>query len=338
MRKFIIGDIHGCYDELLELLDKVDLQADDWLISVGDIVDRGNQSQKVYEFFRDRPRSIVLMGNHERKHQRKLLNYAQEIVKVQMGDKYEEFLRWLDTLPYHYETEEAIVVHAAFEHDKPLCSQREDVLCGSTAGEKYLQNKYMPETYWTAYYTGNKPIIYGHHVVGDTPKIYNNTYGIDTGACHGHFLTAIELPSLAIHQVKAKKDYWKDEQRLWQIPVLKAKAWGEMSFVEIDKELDKLAYITEPATRQYLDELHKWQRNLLSSFDALKEDIDKLTQQLLQTHKEDFSVIAQQFIFKVYIFKSKTATLSKEDLMRGLNTPNKLMVVLQQLKELQTDK
>ncbi|WP_404820737.1 metallophosphoesterase [Streptomyces malaysiensis] len=35
------GRIHGCFDELLELLDEVDIQPDDLLVSVGDLVDRG---------------------------------------------------------------------------------------------------------------------------------------------------------------------------------------------------------------------------------------------------------------------------------------------------------
>ncbi len=148
----------------------------------------------------------------------------REIVKVQFGEDYDELLRWLDTLGYYYEMDEAIIIHAFFEHDKALKDQREEVLCGSTSGDRYLESKYPPNTYWTEFYNGSKPIIYGHHVVGHTPKIINNTYGIDTGCCHGHYLTAIELPSFVIHQVKGRKDYWKEEQRVWQIPVLKAKA------------------------------------------------------------------------------------------------------------------
>ena len=94
MRKFVIGDIHGCYDELMELIEMIGLTDEDWLISLGDIVDRGNKSKEVYEYFLNRPNSLVLMGNHERKHQNKILSYAQEIVKVQFGSDYDEFLKW----------------------------------------------------------------------------------------------------------------------------------------------------------------------------------------------------------------------------------------------------
>lgn len=64
MRTFIVGDIHGFFDELMELTEKVGLTNGDLLISLGDIVDRGNKSKEVYAYFVNRPNSIVLMGNH----------------------------------------------------------------------------------------------------------------------------------------------------------------------------------------------------------------------------------------------------------------------------------
>lgn len=332
MRKFIIGDIHGCYDELIELTEKIGLTDNDMLISLGDIVDRGNKSKEVYEYFLHRPNSKVLIGNHERKHQNGILSYAQEIVKVQFGNGYEEFLKWVNSLEYYYETEEAIIIHAFFEHDKELKAQRQDVLSGSTSGDRYLEKKYPEGKFWTEFYTGTKPIIYGHHVVGDYPKIIDNTYGIDTGACHGNYLTAIELPGFIIHQVKAKKDYWKEEQKNWQIPVLKAKNWSEMQFEEIDKQLDKLAYIEDPDTVNYLAEIKSWKHELQNSYPLIKEYIDNFTNQLLGAHPESFSVEANKHYFKTYIFKSKVNNLTVGDLQKGLNTPNKILNIKEQLK------
>ncbi len=332
MRKFIIGDIHGCFDELIELTQKVGLTADDLLISLGDIVDRGNKSKDVYEYFLNRPNSIVLIGNHERKHQNKILSYAQEIVKVQFGDDYETFLNWLDTLKYYYETEEAIIIHAFFEHDKGLTEQKQEVLCGSTSGDRYLEKKYPSEKYWTEFYNGTKPIIYGHHVVGDNPKVLNNTYGIDTGACHGNYLTAIELPGYIIHQVKAKKDYWKEQQKIWQIPVLKAKNWNDMQFLEIDKQLAKLSYIEDAEIVNYLSEIKEWKSELQNSYNSIKIAIDHLTKELLEVHQEKFSIEANKSNFKTFIFKSKSNSLTIEDLQKGLNTPSKITKIKSELK------
>ena len=138
MKTFVIGDIHGCYDELLALIQKAGIQEEDFILSLGDTIDRGAMSKEVYHFFKNRPNSKVLMGNHERKHINGILSYAQEIVKVQLVEEYNEFVEWLKGLDYYHETEEAIIVHAVFEHDKKLYEQREDVLCGTTLAAQSL--------------------------------------------------------------------------------------------------------------------------------------------------------------------------------------------------------
>lgn len=71
MRTIIIGDIHGCYRELTELLEKVEFKKEtDRLISLGDLMDRGGQSYEVFDLFRYLKaemgeRCIIIKGNHE---------------------------------------------------------------------------------------------------------------------------------------------------------------------------------------------------------------------------------------------------------------------------------
>ena len=60
----IVGDIHGCYDEFMELLDKCDYQDGDTVISVGDLIDRGSHSRKVLEWFVLND-GLVVEGNHD---------------------------------------------------------------------------------------------------------------------------------------------------------------------------------------------------------------------------------------------------------------------------------
>ena len=330
-RTFVIGDIHGCYDELISLIKKMGLDTEDMLVSVGDIVDRGNKSKEVYEYFINRPNSKVIIGNHERKHINGVLSYAQEIVKVQFGQDYQTFLNWLNTLSYSYETEEAIIVHAAFEHDKPLRNQKDEVLSGSTSGERHLEKKYGPETYWSNYYEGEKPIIYGHHVVGEFPIIKNNTYGIDTGSCHGGFLTAIELPGFIIHQVKSHSDYWKNEQKIWQVPVLKSKDWHNMEITAIRKQLEKLSFVEDINARTFLNKLENWTKDLENLLAALKNKLDLFTIDLISKHQETFTIEASKFDFKTFIFKSKSNNLKIEDLRKSLNTPQKIIEIANQL-------
>ncbi|UPK71375.1 metallophosphoesterase [Chitinophaga filiformis] len=324
-RTFVVGDIHGCYDELIRLTARIGLKEDDLLISVGDIIDRGGKSKEVYHYFRNRPNSIVIAGNHERKHQYGVLSYAQEIVKLQFGEEYAAFLDWCAGLAYYHETEDAVIVHAAFEHDCALEAQREDVLSGSTAGDRYLEKKYGTSAEWVNKYQGIKPVIYGHHVAGDMPEVRNNTYGIDTGACHGGYLTAIELPGFIVHQVKAEKDHWKEEQASWQIPVLRAKDWENMSFDSIRKQLDKLAYIEVPEVKAFLADIESRASGLTALYPVIMDALAVLVAQLESAHGADFSKVATQYMFKAYLFKSKANNLKIEDMQKSLNTPGKVM-------------
>lgn len=330
-RTFIIGDIHGCFDELMELIKIINLKEEDLLVSVGDIVDRGNKSKEVYGLFKNRPNAKVLAGNHERKHQNQVFSYAQEIVKLQFGDVYPEFLKWVDTLDYYLETEDAIIVHAALEHDKALSEQKEEVLCGSTSGERYLEKKYPEGTYWNDHYTGIKPVIFGHRVVGDVPEFKNNTWAIDTGCCHGGYLTAIELPGFIIHQVKSKKDYWKEEQRIWQIPVLKSKNWENMDFDTIHKQLEKLSYINDAEVKTYLGSIAEWCKNLQNLIPEIKQQLEVFTQELYNKHPENFNIEASKCSFRTFVFKCNANNLKTEDLSRALNTPAKIVELAKKL-------
>jgi len=68
MRRLVIGDIHGCRRELLELLSRFGPAPDDEIIAIGDVVDRGPESSAIVDFVRSAPQIRVLMGNHEHKH------------------------------------------------------------------------------------------------------------------------------------------------------------------------------------------------------------------------------------------------------------------------------
>jgi serine/threonine protein phosphatase 1 len=331
MKIVIIGDIHGCYAEFLELLDKIKLSDGDLLISLGDIVDRGPQSKELYEYFITRPNSIVLMGNHERKHLNGTLSYAQDIVKLQFGEHYEEFVQWTKTLPYYVETPEALIVHAAFENGISIDEQREDVLSGTNSGDRYLQTKYEEGTYWSDHYSGEKPVIYGHHVVGDTPKYLNNTIGIDTGACHGGFLTAVELPGFVIHQVKVEHDYWKEQQQLWQIPVLKAKPWTTMEFAAITRQLDKLSYIENQEVRAILGEIRSWTAELDTLLQTFPERLQQFAAALKEQHGEQFNRVASRYEFKTFLFQAMSGKLTVDELSRKLETPEKRLRLAQEL-------
>lgn len=223
MKRLIIGDIHGCYTELQELLDKVGLSADDEIIAIGDIVDRGPDSPNVLNFFRTHPNARSLMGNHERKHVRSFRGetkpaFSQLITRRQFGEAYyPEAVAYMETFPRFLELPEAILVHGFFEPKVPLVEQRDAVIIGILKGEFYLKKHY--ERPWYELYDGDKPIIVGHHDYLSTgePFIYGDrVFCIDTGCCHGRALTGLVLPDFLIVSVPSRKDYWTEIKGQYQ--------------------------------------------------------------------------------------------------------------------------
>lgn len=127
-RDFIIGDLHGCYDELLKLLAYVNFNTDcDRLFSTGDLLDRGPRSQDCLELLNE-PWFHCILGNHE-----DILLYNLKIIEtdfIKAAEKFsEEEIRYFKTfpkyvpkilkLPYVLEIEHILqgkffIVHAEF--------------------------------------------------------------------------------------------------------------------------------------------------------------------------------------------------------------------------------
>src|SRR6266536_1177055 len=64
-RTIVVGDIHGCFDELMELLDKVSFGSGDKLVSTGDLIAKGVKSREVLDLFMSDARFTTVIGNHD---------------------------------------------------------------------------------------------------------------------------------------------------------------------------------------------------------------------------------------------------------------------------------
>ena len=64
-RTIVVGDIHGCYDELIALLEKAELGPDDHVVSVGDLITKGPKNKEVMELFMTDARFSAVIGNHD---------------------------------------------------------------------------------------------------------------------------------------------------------------------------------------------------------------------------------------------------------------------------------
>ncbi|MBM4222268.1 MAG: symmetrical bis(5'-nucleosyl)-tetraphosphatase [Gammaproteobacteria bacterium] len=65
MKIWVIGDIHGCYRSLMALLEQLQLNSDDVVISIGDLINRGPDSESVLKLFSENAQFDSIIGNHE---------------------------------------------------------------------------------------------------------------------------------------------------------------------------------------------------------------------------------------------------------------------------------
>lgn len=66
MSKYVISDVHGCYDKFLNMLDLINFKEDDELYILGDIFDRGKEPLKILDYIVGHKNITLLKGNHEK--------------------------------------------------------------------------------------------------------------------------------------------------------------------------------------------------------------------------------------------------------------------------------
>lgn len=138
MRKILIADIHGCYDEFLHLLKAINFSHDkDKLIILGDMIDRGKDPSLVVEHMMRlkesmQDRLVVIRGNHEQLMIDADLGSAEFALWMYNGGgkTISSFKRknidltkakeWFETLPLFYEDDDVICVHAGAVCGIPL--------------------------------------------------------------------------------------------------------------------------------------------------------------------------------------------------------------------------
>lgn len=215
MRTLVIGDIHGCFDELRDLLDAVALSQDDQIIALGDFIDRGPDSPSVLAFLRDSKNARSLKGNHERKHilaSRGIIRPAlsQRLARAQFdGDGYQRALEYLEELPFLIELRDAILVHGFWQPGLSLHEQDPLVLQGTMTGQYRLGHNLQGP--WFEAYDGPKPLIVGHQdylQTGEPLIVGDRVFCLDTGCCRGGRLTGLILPEFRVHSVRSRRDYW----------------------------------------------------------------------------------------------------------------------------------
>ncbi len=209
---FAIGDIHGCFNNLMELIENLPFDRQrDTLVFLGDYINRGPQSREVIDYLLNLrsqcARTVFLMGNHEHL----LLNYAdsgdvgmlhllrsmgveatlnsygkapvRSLLDLSFLPK--THLDFLRSLALSYHSDPYLFVHADTELDDGDPRWIDQLL----ASRRLIQKK-TP--------SANHVMVFGHTALL-TPLVMPDRIGIDTGAVHGNVLTALELPRIRFH-------------------------------------------------------------------------------------------------------------------------------------------
>lgn len=244
-RTFVIGDIHGELGHLRTLVAKLPLlDADDTLVFLGDYVDRGPQSEQVVRVVRAFARDlgckvVTLRGNHEdawlRVIERGWVEFVfppgngclatmrsyldgprvtegempkdHEVIPLHSGSFFPpDVVAWMQNLPWWYEDEHAIYVHAGLLHrDGGYLHPRDTEPRAALIWTR-------TEAFFREY--RGKRVVVGHTHTGALPPELDQltphdpedvwagecVVAIDTGCGNGGFLTALELPSLTIYE------------------------------------------------------------------------------------------------------------------------------------------
>lgn len=213
-KTLVIGDIHGCYEELQDLLAKVPLTDDDEIIHIGDLMDRGPYPAEVAEFFMNTPNARSIRGNRDDKHisaydGRNGVGYIRSRAytrqQINDPDRYKAIVDYMRTLPLYLDLPAALLVHGYYDPALPLDQQDPNVLLGHT-GEDRLYYSDLP---WFKRYQGDKPIMVGHR---EYPVLHyqSKVYFIDTRCVYGGTLTGVLLPDFTVYSVPARADYYTD--------------------------------------------------------------------------------------------------------------------------------
>ncbi|GHV01973.1 polynucleotide kinase-phosphatase [Clostridia bacterium] len=235
----IIGDVHGCYDELCALLESIGYakngegythSAGRKAVFLGDLCDRGPKNAEVLDLVMAMTESkdaLCVLGNHDAKLHKYLsgkdvklshgLSMTADAINARPPEFKKKVADFTDNLISHYVFDggRLVVAHAGIKGEyqgRGSTRVRDFCIYGETTGES--DDYGLPvRLNWAAEYRGRATVVYGHTPNAE-PQILNNTYNIDTGCVFGGRLSAFRYPERQIVSVPAKKTYYESAKPL----------------------------------------------------------------------------------------------------------------------------
>ncbi|MCG8395752.1 bis(5'-nucleosyl)-tetraphosphatase PrpE [Bacillus atrophaeus] len=232
----VIGDIHGCYDEMIALIKKLGYTIQNGmpvhsdgriLVFAGDLTDRGPKSIEVVRFVAnayEKGAVRYVPGNHCNKLYRFLKGNPVKVMHgletteaelKQLSDEdraavKEQFIRLYEKAPLYdiLHNGDLVVAHAGIKADdigKQSRKVKDFVLYGDVTGETLPDGRPVRRD-WAATYNGRAWVVYGHTPV-KKPRTVNRTINIDTGCVFGNQLTAFRFPEHETVSVQSSMPY-----------------------------------------------------------------------------------------------------------------------------------
>lgn len=217
MRTILIGDIHGCFDQLGQLLAQLSFdEAHDRLILLGDLMDRGKDSCRVYHRAAELQRKmgsrfVLLRGSHEKllledsprlrdKLLWRLVGKGAAVASFRShGEKMEDSIPWFrEHSLLYYEDALFQCVHAGIRHENPAENDEHTLLMDHGIARK---NAYAGKLTITGHIHLMEPTWFdgsggkGHRLpYGEwKPLPEKGVICLDTGCAEGNKLTAMIL-------------------------------------------------------------------------------------------------------------------------------------------------
>ena len=215
-RRLFIGDLHGCAEELAELIHRFGFVHDsDSLYSVGDIVGKGPKPRETLELFKKFSARIVL-GNHDAfclnaaaTPERERTEYQElYLTSLGLGEERRAWLEEMASWPLYIEEPDIILVHAGLEPGVSRLSKMRKKLLYTirTWDGKGEDLKDEADPPWFECVTTDKTIVFGHWAkkgLIDLPKFK----GLDTGCVYGRKLTGWCPEENRFYEAPARKAY-----------------------------------------------------------------------------------------------------------------------------------
>jgi serine/threonine protein phosphatase 1 len=218
VKRFVIGDIHGCLEELACLLESLSLEPLDRLVFLGDYIDRGPDSRGVVSHLIDlkdkgKQDVIFLKGNHEDmmlsylglqgRHGEMFLfnggdatmasyglsrrnNHPQGLLAAMPNDHLEFF----KGLRVYYLMEPFLCVHGGIHPRKPMAEQVEEEVL-------WIRDEFIQNTHALPY-----TVLFGHTPLKEVLFHLPYKIGLDTGLVYGNWLSCLEVNEKVLFQIK----------------------------------------------------------------------------------------------------------------------------------------